>query len=146
MFFLFQELCSFEALRYIAGYLLYKAQKKFPSHDMALFEDEKHKDGWIELKSKGSLMIPSSLFLKKIQSYEKMFIEFHGEEIDFKPKPMERLIMRILEKEGEVNKQLKYLIEIFVKVRFFQRIKILNEKCKKKESIRSLKQKGQFMY
>ena len=146
-FFLFQDICTFEGLRYIAGYLLHKAQKKFPSLDMASIQKEGQQEGWIELKSGSSLKIPSSSFLEKILSYEKMFIEFHGDEIDFEPKPMERLVMKILGKEGsEVSIQSKYIIELFVKVRFFQRIKILNEKLKKHESIRCLKQKGQFMY
>ena len=42
----------------------------------------------------------------------------------------------------------KYVAEMFVRVRFFQRIKLLNERIKaneKKETLRKMKQAGQFI-
>ena len=82
-------------------------------------------------------------------SIKKIFDKFHGEVIDFRPNPMDRLHKLICEKfklSGEVE---QYVVSLFIKIRFFHRIKILNEKLAAEENsnrIRKSKQESQFMF
>ena len=65
------------------------------------------------------------------------------------PLPVETLHHMIIQEYGLVEEVDIYAASIFVKVRFFHRLRILNESVKAneaKERLRKMKQKGQFMY
>ena len=65
------------------------------------------------------------------------------------PLPIETLVYLIVQEYGLVEQIDMYTAELFVKVRFFHRIKILNEMVKSneaKEKLRKMKQKAQFLF
>ena len=122
--------------------VIFQAKKKFPDTREDLESSQWKEGGWIEAKSRGRLTIPADNFLEKIKKWERKFLSFHGELIDLEPEPIERLVKKILEHENN-NPRTIYIVNCFVKTRFFHRIKFLNTKSKK-EKIRTLKQKAQF--
>ena len=100
---------------------------------------------WITLKDTGGLIYPSDSLMCEIQDMEKRFKVFHGEKIDMKPEPIARLVDIILEKSALQRE----VIEFFVKIRFFRRIKELNMKPLMLEGrgeggVRAHKQQAQF--
>ena len=64
---------------------------------------------------------------------ETEFYRFHGNKINKCPKPIETLVEKIM-----LNKQpsrvLHYVCQLYVKVRFFNRLKFLNIQIKAKEA------------
>ena len=124
--------------------VIFKAKKKFPDIGESLESNQWKKGGWIESKSRGQLTIPADNFLEKIKEWETKFLSFHEELIDLEPEPIERLVKKILEHENNTPCTI-YIVNCFVKTRFFHRIKFLNTKSKK-EKIRTLKQKAQFFF
>ena len=88
---------------------------------------------WIENLSRGGLTIPSSALLSLCQTMETEFCRFHGNKINKCPKPIETLVEKIM-----LNKQpsrvLHYVCQLYVKVRFFNRLKFLNIQIKAKEA------------
>ena len=103
---------------------------------------------WIELKSRGNLQFPSKSLVEKFSQWGKVFDIFHGEAIHMGIQPIDKLCCRIVSQFAISTEIDKYVVELFVKVRFFQRIKLLNERIQataKKEKLRKLKQDGQFI-
>ena len=123
--------------------VIFKAKKKFPDTGEILESSQWKEGGWIEKKSRGRLTIPADNFLEKIKKWENKFLSFHGESIHMEPEPIERLVKKILENEIKSPFTI-YIVNCFVKTRFFHRIKFLNSKSKK-EKVRTLKQKAQFV-
>jgi len=115
--------------------VIFKAKKKFPDTGEILESSQWKKGGWIEKKSRGRL--------ENIKKWENKFLSFHGESINMEPEPIERLVKKILENEIKSPFTI-YIVNCFVKTRFFHRIKFLNSKSKK-EKVRTLKQKAQFV-
>ena len=135
-----------EAFRYIAGYVQKKVQAKFPG--LVMPEGENCSSRWIETLSRGKLTIPNMDILEICKELNKDFEAFHGEFIDMSPNPLERLLKQVLAKQ-EKNPIYEYICNIFLKVRFFNRIKHLNVKMKCNESadkIRKRNQEMQHMY
>ena len=131
-----------EAFRYIAGYVQKKVKEKFPG--LIIPEGEKCANKWIENLSRGNLTIPNMDVLEICQDLNKDFEAFHGEFIDMSPNPLERLLKEVLAKQ-EKNDIYEYICEIFLKVRFFNRIKHLNVKLKCNESADKIRKKTQEM-
>ena len=125
-----------------------QAKKKYPGqckdfiHNCPTGEEGR----WIEMKSRGWLTIPSDCFMAKIVLWEEQFVRFHGDKIDLKPNPIERLIEECIQGQNLKDKRMVFMASVFVKTRFFHRIKLLNKEAKLKEKIRSGKQQSQFMY
>ena len=75
------------------------------------------------------------------------FCRFHGNKINKNPKPIETLVEEIM-KNKQPSRVLHYVCELYVKVRFFNRLKYLNIQIKAKEAserIRKLKQIAQHI-
>ena len=116
--------------------VIFKAKKKFP--DTETLESSQWKEGgWIEKKSRGRLTIPADNFLEKMKKWETKFLLFHGETINMEPEPIEKLVKKILESEIKSPSTI-YIVNCFVKTRFFHRIKFLNSQSKK-EKVRNKK-------
>ena len=76
------------------------------------------------------------------------FEAFHGEFIDMCPNPIKRLLNQVLVKQEE-NDIYAYICNVFLKLRFFNRIKYLNVKLKCNESAEKIckaTQQMQHMY
>ena len=84
--------------------------------------------------------------MAKIVLREEQFVRFHGDKIDLKPNPIERLIEECIQGQNLKDERIVFMASVFVKTRFFHRIKLLNKEAKLKEKIRSGKQQSQFMY
>ena len=125
-----------------------QAKKKYPGqckdfiHNCPTGEEGR----WIEMKSRGWLTIPSDSLMTRIALWEEKFVQFHGHEIDLKPNPIERLVKECVQGKDSKDEKMVFMATIFVKTRFFHRIKVLNYEAKMKEKIRSGKQHSQFMY
>ena len=76
------------------------------------------------------------------------FQAFHGDLINKEPQPLEKLLNKVLLRQ-EKNQMYAYVCELFLKVRFFNRIKFLNVKLRENESaekIHRCKQQMQHLY
>ena len=102
---------------------------------------------WISCKSRGMLTYPDVTLMQRMHYYDKMFDEFHGKKINMNPFPLERLLKKILPR-GETNAR-KFEVQLYIKIRFYKRIKDLNTEIKQKSSEsrhnRSARQKKQFI-
>lgn len=77
-----QELIHSESLRYVAGYVAFKLQDKYPTLGTAtklLPINDNVEFSWIETISKGGLRVPSDSFMKCANIVECCFNEFHGQ-------------------------------------------------------------------
>ena len=72
-------------------------------------------------------------------------LRFHGHEIDLQPNPIGRLNKECVQGKDLKDEKIVFMA-VFVKTRFFHRIKVLNNEAKLKEKIRSVKQQSQFMF
>ena len=131
---------SEEALHYIAGFVASKLKLKYPK---LIAENERTEKKWINLKSYGHLYIPSKDLFHKLAILEKEFCSFHGDTIDTSPQPIERLTKKVICENPEIPPE---VAQLFIKIRFFHRIKFLNNKREGSLRIRNIKQKTQFMY
>ena len=142
-------LCSAEALKYIAGYVAHKMRKKYPGQIDLSLPTLPAQGTWIEAKSRGKLVSPTRNLWDITVKYSRLFDQFHGKTIYMGPLPIETLHNLIIQEYGLVEEVDVYAANVFVKVRFFHRIKILNESVKAneaKERLRKMKQKAQFMF
>ena len=73
-------------------------------------------------------------------------LRFHGHEIDLQPNPIGRLNKECVQGKDLKDEKIVFMATVFVKTRFFHRIKVLNNEAKLKEKIRSVKQQSQFMF
>ena len=106
-------------------------------------DEDKSTLRWIELKRRGNLRVPSEKFFKTCQSFEQHFLEFHGETVNLNHDPIGTLCTLIKDLYPEWPDE---VIKLFVKVRFFHRIKVLNRRIKMlSNKCRDFKQKGQFL-
>ena len=84
--------------------------------------------------------------MESIHHYEAVFAGLHGEDIYRQPDPMGRTTEAILKIDQTWPKS---VVDLFVKIRFFQRIRVLNSHLKEKHKtncVRNLKQKAQFIF
>ena len=139
-----QEVNNNQAKLYTAGYISRKSAKKFPKYNNSKI---KMNSQWISCKSRGMLTYPDVTLMRRMHYYDKMFDEFHGKKINMNPFPLERLLKKILPR-GATNAR-KFEVQLYIKIRFYKRIKDLNAEIKQKSSEsrhnRSARQKKQFI-
>lgn len=131
---------------YIAGYIHRKLKTKFPDE----FEGEqKVHSAWISLKSRGGLTQPTVTVADLCDRLNNYFVNFHGDDINREPMPLERLKDIVKSVEGNLSPCLDFAVSLYIKIRFFNRLKMLNNRLKtsdKREKIRKLKQLSQHMF
>ena len=136
-----QKKSANETVSYIAGYIAKKLCNKVEG-----LISETTTSSWIKLKNRGSLFFPSKELVESIHHYEEVFVRLHGENICRQPDPMGRTTEAIL----KIDKTWpKLVVDLFVKICFFQRITVLNSQLKEKHKtncVRNLKQKAQFIF
>ena len=76
---------------------------------------------------------PQQSFYLRIFNFSRIFDPFHGKTINFRPNPIERLHKIIVEKYNLTANFEIYAAHVFIEVRFFYRLKILNEAVKASE-------------
>ena len=132
--------CTNEGLKYVAGYLAHTFRMKYPALGAKSSEcSQNHFEivsaPWIRALSRGGLMVPTAHFYEKICQFEKMFSEFHGENICREKKVVATLALKICHSHQEIPED---VIKKFVKTRTFIRIKFLNHQLQAKaESARA---------
>ena len=129
----------------MVGYVQRKLQTKYPNFDIS----EGSSEGWLKLLSRGNLVNPNDRLVSLCEFLESEFAKFHGADISRSYNPMEELLNDVTAKLNCHTKELTYVIQLFLKIRFFNRLKWLNEQHQLKEStekIRRLKQRAQHMY
>ena len=129
----------------MVGYVQRKLQTKYPNFDIS----EGSSEGWLKLLSRGNLVNPNDRLVSLCEFLESEFAKFHGADISRSYNPMEELLNDVTAKLNCHTKELTYVIQLFLKIRFFNRLKWLNEQHQLKEStekICRLKQRAQHMY
>ena len=129
----------------MVGYVQRKLQTKYPNFDIS----EGSSEGWLKLLSRGNLVNPNDRLVSLCEFLESEFAKFHGADISRSYNPMEELLNDVTAKLNCHTKELTYVIQLFLKIRFFNRLKWLNELHQLKEStekICRLKQRAQHMY
>ena len=135
-----------EAFRYIVGYVQMKLKKRFPQLEVP--DGIEHPGGWDEERGRGKLTIPNQDLIEICRDLNAQFQAFHGDTISKEPEPMETLLKKVLRRQ-EDNEVYTYVCQMFLKVRFFNRIKFLNVQLRENESaekIRRCKQQMQHLY
>ena len=135
-----------EAFRYIVGYVQKKLVQRFPQLEIPVGIE--NPDGWVESLSRGKLTVPNQDLIEICRDLNQAFQAFHGDLINKEPRPLEKLLNKVLLRQ-EKNQMYAYVCELFLKVRFFNRIKFLNVKLRENESaekIRRCKQQMQHLY
>ena len=132
-----------EALAYIAGYIAYKLKESTPglSKPMGLGTH-----AWINIKSRGYLTNPSNELLTAVKKFDVIFCSIHGDDDSRQKDPMGVTILAIQSSHPEWPEN---VIKLFVKIRFFHRIKSLNMRlynAKYGENVRTYKQISQFIF
>lgn len=128
-----QGQCEKEGMNYVAGYIA----KKLHISD----NSPKVKSNWIELKSNGNLIYPSEKLLNSCQVMENEFIKFHGKNLCTSSDPIGKLEKIILETHPEIDANIAHL---YCKVRFFSRLRKLNQELSTFKNVRYYKQMCQF--
>ena len=103
-----------------------KINKKFPSNSQ---NKQYIPSKWISMKSRGYLTYPEASLVKRMKMYDQEFEQFHGPTISSEHDPIEKLIQQILPRK--YTRKRKYEIGLYVRIRFFKRIKDLNTKLRK---------------
>jgi len=130
-----------EVLHYISGFIANKLKSVHPN--LVDYSQQISSKKWIKLKCRGNLVIPSRELFLTVTLLEKEYCTFHGKTIDMAREPIERLSKSMRLKNPSIPTD---IINLFVKIRFFQRIRHLNVSKQGHHMIRNLKQKGQFMF
>ena len=141
-----QATCSSEGFRYVVGYVQQKAKKKFPNMGLPGGIPK----GWLQLLSRGGLTHPNEALVNLCEKLEAVFVDFHGTDINREPNPMERLMAKCMTQLNlPLDKKTVYIVKLYLKLRFFNRIKWLNTQqrlSESKEKIRSGKQHLQHIF
>ena len=138
-----QQKSSKQALIYVCGYIAKKLNTKVPG--LVRGREDKTNCDWIDLKSRGSLVYPSTDLLEEVEKYEKIFQKIHGDALYRGRDPIEKTISAIA---AISNRWPREVIKLFVNIRFFSKLKKLNVVLKEnsKKNVRTLKQTAQFMF
>lgn len=126
-----------EPRNYVAGYIA-KKLSLLPSREQNL-------NSWISVKGEGRLVEPSSDLIDMVAKCDAVFNSFHGKELRVGKNPMEKLNTIILKEYPHFPQK---IVSLLCKIKFFSRIKNLNMQIKMstgKNSVRNLKQIGQFL-
>jgi hypothetical protein len=120
--------CNIEALKYVAGYIAFKLKKEFP--DLAISSSlvvskEAADCPWIEIVSRGGLLVPTTSWLNLVNCFEEDFQAFHGERFRQEAKVIKNLVKTMCLKYPNVS---SHIIKKYVQVRTSVRIKYLRSK------------------
>ena len=135
-----------EGFKYVVGYIQRKTVKKFPKLHLPMGDISE--GSWISAVSRGHLISPCDRIVKICKKLEAEFNIFHGDNIDMEPNPMERLLDQALRKR-ENNEIDNYIVSLYLRFRFFKRLKYLNIKdmyAASAEKIRKNIQTMQHLY
>ncbi len=94
--------------------------------------------------SKGGLHMPDSNFLEACKAFDRLFVAFHGHEVDQEEMVIDRFYQKLAEAFG--RQWPEDVLALFARVRTFIRIKALNKYLQVDEAsakFRKLKQYGQ---
>lgn len=129
---------SKEARNYVAGYIC-KKLSLIPHETLSL-----KPNSWISWKGEGKLIEPNSELVELIAKCDNLFDKFHGKGIRVMKNPLEKLCEKIQSENPDFPTE---IVKLFCKVKFFSRIKDLNNQLKlsRKKSVRCFKQLGQFL-
>ena len=100
---------------------------------------------WIKLTNQGFPKLKQEACGKYSPFYEEVFVRLHGEHICRQPDPVDRTTDAILKID---QTRPKLVVDLFVKLRFLQRLRVLNSQLKEKHKtncVRNLKQKALFI-
>ena len=92
--------------------------------------------------------LPSQGLVNRLLIWGKWFNEYHGKAVSKDENPVERFATIITSRDELIFDQDIFAANLFSKIRFFHRIKLLNAKIRAKErsgQARKLKQIGQFL-
>ena len=139
---------SYQGLTYLAGRIARKFRDKYPDLGWKTSETSFYEDTglytWLYSVSKGGLTRPSDDFMNDVEKFEKLFNEFHGDDVDRKCRVLDRFTKVLVDEFGK-----KYDLKIyqfFTKARTYIRIKALilkiREEKKNKKSTRYYKKMG----
>ena len=126
-----------EARDYVAGYITHKLK-------LSASNDRKP-NSWISLKGEGRLQEPNEKLKEIVAKCDNIFDQVLGKGLSDLKNPLEKLKTEILNQNPDFPPQ---IVTLFCKVKFYSRIKVLNVNLKlnrMKNSVRSLKQMGQFL-
>ncbi|CAL1278868.1 unnamed protein product [Larinioides sclopetarius] len=104
--------CSAEGLKYLAGYIAHKYRKydrslAIPSgQSLAVSSKEKT---WIEVLSRGGLLIPTDEWFEQIKKFEETFIEMHDKKNNFETVSLSR--KSVTSRIEAINKNLTSQLE-----------------------------------
>ena len=118
--------CEDEGFKYVAGYIAYNFQSKYPEFGEKTCEKfifEKNDAPWIFALTRGGLMAPSVELVDKLHQFNLIFLEIHGDNISRKHNIIKTVTEAISEKFPNFPKE---VIQKFVKTRTFIRIRKLN--------------------
>ena len=121
-------------------------QEKFPG----VIKGDETFGEWISLKSRGGLTHPTVEVLNMCDMFSKQFENFHGNYINKEPKPLEKLEASVKSEYPKMNETWRaYALSLYIKIWFFNRIKMLNNALNAEqnhEEKRRLKQIGQHLF
>ena len=122
--------CPTEALKYVAGFLAHKLRDKYPDLGEKTSETlsgARTESPWIHALSRGGLTAPSSDFMRKIISFEKIFKNIHGNSLYREEKVISFTIASIVKQFPKFPLD---VIKKYVRTRIFIRIKFLNHQIR----------------
>ncbi len=118
-----QEEMGYETLKYIAGFI---------SHKFHLPPGESNGSSWIDEKSNGKLIVPTTNLTKQCLELDVSFNKFHGDKISFEPNPIENFNKFAGLFHSSIDPK---IIELFGRCRFYARLKQLNQELSKKKIV-----------
>jgi hypothetical protein len=129
------EVESNEPRNYVAGYIC-KKLNLLPS-------DTENLSSWVSVKGEGKLVEPSPNLISMVAKCDDLFDVFHGKGIKVGKNPLEKVSSFILAEHPDFPPK---IVNLFCKVKFFSRLKALNNNIKlsRVKTVRNLKQIGQF--
>ena len=104
----------------MVGYVQKKAVKKFPTLKLPQGVPQ----GWLHLLSRGELTHPNEALVKLCTKLEAQFVKFHGEDIDRRQKPLERLFSTSMSNLNLPLERKPLYCKIVSKKLFFQSHKV----------------------
>jgi hypothetical protein len=141
--------CNMEALKYVAGFIAFKLKKDFPelgipsylatSAEVSL---EVCNCPWIEMLSRGGLLIPTKFWFNLVMQFEEDFLAFHGERFCNESMVITNLVNILSSKYSKLSSK---IIRKYVEVRTSVRIKFLRTKYLSLSTQRRLRKNKEYL-
>jgi 87kDa Transposase len=121
-----------DGIEYIAGFIGKKYSSEFTETVgtvSAELGESEQQSSWVHQLSRGGLFVPTEEFLDKCKRLEKKFNHYHGVEFKTKTRILTGLVEKLKKKIS--NEDIEHLlIEKFIRMRVFFKIRALNQKIK----------------